>query len=467
MSFRTLAGMTTKRRLWLGFGTLIAVQLGTLLGIGVWLHRLQADYIATTGHAHDDAHLFVTVYFFLLLTPLLTIGIGAGIGRVIARTERQLQQSTTELSELNRRKNEFLALLAHELRNPLAPISNAVQILRLNGSNSKAQNSTINMMERQIAHMIRLVDDLLDVSRISRGMIELRKENITLASVVNHAIETAEPHCDAKGLALEVRQPEAPLVLDGDPVRLAQMLGNLLHNACKFTDKGGRVRLLMARDGNEAVIRVQDSGHGIAADKLEHIFDLFFQSDASLERVHGGLGIGLALVKSLTELHGGSVQAHSAGVGHGSEFIVRLPLRTESAPPVQAVAPVHNPVTANASRRILVVDDNRASAKSLTQMLKLAGHDVHTAYDGLEAVEAATAIRPGVILLDIGLPKLNGYEVARRIREQPGGDKLTLIALTGWAQDTDKQRARESGFDHHLVKPLRHADLNALLAQLP
>jgi len=376
-------------------------------------------------------------------------------------TERKRYEQS--LQEADRRKNEFLALLAHELRNPLAPISNAVQVLRLKRGNQQVVQSASEMIERQVGQMVRLVDDLLDVSRISRGKIELHKERIELVSAVNHAAEAIRPNCERMDHELTLVLPPNPIFLNADPTRLAQMLGNLLTNACKFTDKGGRIFLTVEREGVQAVIRVRDTGIGIAADQLTRIFDMFTQLDTSLERSVSGLGIGLTLVGNLVELHGGTVGAHSAGIGHGSEFTVRLPILVETlklAPP-KPTATEPAPTTA---RRILVVDDNQDSATTLAMLLKLSGHEVHTANDGLEAVEAAGTFRPHVVLLDIGLPNLNGYEVARQIREQPWGKDMVLVALTGWGQEESRQKSRDAGFNGHLTKPVDFPSLEKSIA---
>jgi PAS domain S-box-containing protein len=378
------------------------------------------------------------------------------------RTEVQLREYAIELSEFDRRKNEFLAMLAHELRNPLAPIRHSLQIMRLAGGDAQTVKSVTELMERQVGHLMGLVDDLLDVNRISRGKIELRRERIELAAVVTDAVEIARPLSERMQHELTVTLPAEPLCVNADPLRLAQVVGNLLNNACKFTEKRGCVRLSVEREGEQAVIRVRDNGRGIAADQVPRIFDLFMQADVSIERSVSGLGIGLALVKSLVEMHGGTVDAYSAGVGHGSEFVVRLPITAE--------APTPQPVderTTTAAHRILVVDDSRDAAESLAMLLDLTGNETHTAHDGLEAVETAARVRPDLVLLDIGLPKINGYEAARRIREQPWGKSMVLVALTGWGQDEDRQKSREAGFDGHMVKPIDPAALNKLLAEFP
>jgi signal transduction histidine kinase/DNA-binding response OmpR family regulator len=366
-----------------------------------------------------------------------------------------------ELAEADRRKNEFLAMLAHELRNPLAPIRNALHIMRLTGGADTAVQSASAMMERQIGQMVRLVDDLLDVSRISRGNIELRKERVELASAIHHAIEAARPFCDAMEHALAVTLPPRSVYVKADPTRLAQVIGNLLNNACKFTDRGGRIALVVERDGEVAVIRVRDNGVGIATEQFPRIFEMFTQIDTSLERSRGGLGIGLTLVKSLVEMHGGTVRVHSAGIYQGSEFVVRLPLLADVPDPL---LPEPVPVEAQQGRRILVVDDNRDAATSLAMLLELTGHETRVAHDGLEAVQAAESFRPDVVLLDIGLPKLNGFEVARMMRQQPWGKDMTLVALTGWGQEEDRRMSSEAGFDAHLVKPADPVALTELLA---
>ncbi len=379
------------------------------------------------------------------------------------RSSDQLRQNAADLSEADRRKNAFLAMLAHELRNPLAPIRNGVQVLRLAGSNREAVASAAAMMERQISHLVRLVDDLLDVSRISRGTIELRKQRIELAPTVHAAVDAARLRCEATGCELTVTFPPQPIYLIADPTRVAQVLGNLLDNACKFINRGGRIWLTVAREGTEAVIRVCDNGIGIPADQLPRVFDMFMQVDTTLNRSVSGLGIGLALVKDLVEKHDGKVEIFSAGVGQGSEVVVRLPVLAEEHKPLRPSLTV-TPLRNTTGRRILVVDDNDDSAESLATLLKMTGNETHTASDGLEAVEAALAFRPDVVLLDIGLPKLNGYEACRRIREAPWSKGMMLVALTGWGQEEDRQKSRDAGFDAHMVKPVDLAALSKLLA---
>lgn len=380
------------------------------------------------------------------------------------KTADELRQLAADLSETDRRKTEFLAMLAHELRNPLAPIRNALEIMRLTSRDPETSEAS-KMMERQVGQLVRLVDDLLDVSRISRGKIELRTARIELASSVNHAVEAARPSCESGGIELGVTLPGRPVYLNGDPTRLSQIVGNLLNNACKFTDRGGRIDLIVERENEQAVIRVRDTGIGIAKSQIPYVFDMFVQADTSLERSTSGLGIGLTLVKNLAELHNGTVEAQSEGLGHGSEFVVRLPTLNEP----QAAQIKYEPAVKEAAvlkRRILVVDDNVDSAESLAMLMKIAGHEVQMAHDGLEAVSASLAFKPDVVLLDIGLPKLNGYEVARRIREQPSGSEIVLIALTGWGQEEDRRKSKESGFNAHIVKPVDHPELKKILDSL-
>jgi PAS domain S-box-containing protein len=380
------------------------------------------------------------------------------------RMEDHLRRLALDLSEADRRKNEFLATLAHELRNPLAPISNAARALHLGGG-GRALQSASEMLERQVGQMARLVDDLLDMSRITRGRIELRKQRVELAPIVHQAVEAARAQYKSMNHELTVSLPPKPLPLDADPARLTQVIGNLLNNACKFTDQGGRVWLDAEEEDGLATIRVRDNGIGIAAEHLPRLFDMFTQVDSSLERSRDGLGIGLTLVKTLVEMHGGTVGVRSDGLGHGSEFTVRLPIAT--LPSVVASAPAAQGPVSVIPRRILIVDDNEDGAESLAMLLDLAGHQTHQAHDGMSAIEAAARIRPDVVLLDIGLPRLNGYEVCRRIRNEQWGKDLVLVALTGWGQDEDREQSRNAGFDAHMVKPVDHDVLQDFLASLP
>lgn len=379
------------------------------------------------------------------------------------RMEDDLRRLAADLSEADRRKNEFLAMLAHELRNPLAPISNAVRALRLKGGDGTAVQSASEMLERQVAQMARLVDDLLDMSRITRGKIELRKECVELAPIIAQAADAVRPLCKRMNHQLTVRQPADPIYVDADPTRLAQVVANLLNNACKFTDEGGRISLVVEREADRVAIRVRDDGIGITSEQLPRLFDMFMQADTSLERSRDGLGIGLTLVKTLVEMHGGTVSVRSGGLGHGSEFVVRLPILAQAAKPAPGRSAIEPPDATR--RRILIVDDNADGAESLAMLLALDGHETYTAHDGLAALEAAERLRPDVVLLDIGLPKLNGYEVCRRMRERPWGRDMLLVALTGWGQEEDRNRSREAGFDSHLVKPVDDQALRELLAR--
>jgi PAS domain S-box-containing protein len=376
-------------------------------------------------------------------------------------TDRKLVDEA--LRDSNRRKDEFLATLAHELRNPLAPIRNALSVLDVAHSDRDTFKRATEMMSRQLAQMVRLIDDLLDVSRISRGKLRLRMEHVELASIVHQAVETCRPLADSSEHQLTVVLPTEPVYLRADPIRLSQVLSNLLNNSCKFTERGGRITLSAVRQGSDVVISVEDNGIGIAPEKTEGIFEMFAQADQSLEKAQGGLGIGLTLVKRLVELHGGSIDVRSEGIGRGSEFIVRLPVVAE-VPRSEPECMAATTIPTASGQRILVVDDNRDSAISLAMVLQLTGNEAHTAHDGQEAVAAAEEKRPDVILLDIGLPKLNGYDVCRRIRQQPWGSDVVIIALTGWGQDEDKRKSREAGFNGHLVKPVDHAALMKLLA---
>ena len=382
------------------------------------------------------------------------------------RLNRELLVAQDALRDMNRRKDEFLALLAHELRNPLAPIRNAAQLLAGKRAGKPDVRWIRDVIERQVGHMVRLVDDLLDVSRISRDRLELRKQTIALASIVDAALETSRPIVERYGHTLSIALPEAPVYLHGDLVRLAQVLTNLITNAAKYTEPGGRISLaaeVLAEAGAQSVVMtVTDSGTGIPAEKLPHLFDLFFQIDSSFTREGGGLGVGLALVRRLVEMHGGSVSARSAGPGQGSEFAVRLPVLSE-AEAQPAPQPARAPAGALVPQRILLVDDNRDAVDALATLLRLEGHDVHVANDGEDGVRQAATLAPDAVLLDIGMPKVDGYEACRRIRDQAAGRRVAIIALTGFGQAQDRRRAQDAGFDAHFVKPV---DLATLLQRI-
>jgi PAS domain S-box-containing protein len=386
--------------------------------------------------------------------PLRMLGVSIDI------TERKRTEEA--LRDADRKKDEFLATLAHELRSPLAPIRNALGILETTGLAQPELEWGRGVLDRQVRLMARLLEDLLDVSRISLNKLELRKERVELAAVLEAALETSRPVIDDGGHALDVTLPPEPIHLEADPVRLAQVFANLLNNAAKYTEKGGRLQLTAERIGKDVIVSVKDSGIGIVAETLPRIFDIFSQAKRALAWSQGGLGIGLSLVKGLVELHGGTVEARSEGPGRGSEFIVSLPVE----PKTTAVQPTppdeeHKPGT---KCRVLIADDNRDSADSLAMLLQIMGNEVGTAYDGEQAVEAAAALRPEVVVLDLGMPKLDGYEACRRIREQPWGRGMFLIALTGWGQEEDRHRTAEAGFNQHMVKPVDPDVLMKLLA---
>ncbi|AGP38016.1 GAF domain-containing protein [Sorangium cellulosum] len=370
-----------------------------------------------------------------------------------------------QLRDQDRRKDEFLATLAHELRNPLAPIRTGLEILKVAGSADQARK-ILDMMDRQVGHMVRMVDDLLDVSRITRGKVELRKERIDLRAVLNSALETSRPLIEAAAHELAVRLPPAPLLLDADPTRLAQVFANLLNNAAKYTPAGGSIRLAAQRDGAAVVVRVADNGVGIPADMLSNVFDMFTQVGRSIDRAQGGLGIGLTLVKRLVELHGGSIHAESDGAGRGSTFAIRLPLAAaEEAAPRRSFAGAAS-VAPPAALRILVVDDSVDGAESLALLLRISGHETRAVHTGPDALTATRELGADIVFLDIGLPGMNGYEVARRLRAEPDRSGLFLVALTGWGTEDDRRQAREAGFDHHLTKPVDTAEVKRLVARV-
>ena len=396
---------------------------------------------------------------------------------------RSLQTEVTErarvelaLKEADRHKDEFLAMLAHELRNPLAPIHNAVQLMHRQDLSNPHLLWSRDVIGRQLAHLTRLVDDLLDVSRITRGKINLNRQALELRDVIARTVETVQPLIDDRGHTLRVSVPPGSLAVFGDPTRLSQALGNVLGNAAKYTERGGHIELSGRSLGAEVEIRVRDDGIGIPAELMPRIFNLFTQLDRTSGASQSGLGIGLALVQRLIEMHGGSVAAYSGGLGEGSEFVIRLPTytrekleseRNSHSPSALEQSMMNAEGTSRTQRRILVADDNNDALESLATLLQLSGHEVYTAANGAVALESAEQHRPEVVLLDIGMPKLDGYEVARRIRAQPWGQRITLVALTGWGQDSDRRRSQEAGFDSHLVKPLDLDKLTELLAGLP
>ena len=366
----------------------------------------------------------------------------------------------------DRSKTEFLAILAHELRNPLAPIRNAVQILNREGALAAESQWALSAIERQVRQMARLIDDLVDVARITSNRLELCKEHTDLAAVLRAAIETSGMLLKAEGQEFTVVLPDAPINLDADPVRLAQAVSNLLNNAAKYTERGGHISLIAERDGEDAVVTVRDTGVGIPAAVLPHVFETFTQGEQTRARTLGGLGIGLTLVKRLVELHGGLVNADSAGQNMGSTFVIRLPAVVDGTPGVLGEPNGSGGTSSPPPLRMLIVDDNRDAADSLAMLLRTAGNDIRTAYDGIEALQVASEFRPEVVLLDIGLPKLDGHEVAQRLRHEAWGRRVCLIAVTGWSDEADRARSRAAGFDHHLVKPLDTAHLAQLLGSV-
>ena len=388
--------------------------------------------------------------------------------RVTERTTA-LHASEAQLRDANRRKDEFLATLAHELRNPLAPVRNAVQLLRLKGASSEVRWASA-LIDRQVQAMSRLIDDLMDVSRINQGKIELRRERIDLAAVLQDAVETTRPLTDELEHELTLVLPETSLPLDADRSRLAQAFMNLLNNAAKYMDRGGRIEVAVRRQDNQAVeVTVTDNGIGIAADRVGGLFEMFSQVESALSRSRGGLGIGLSLTRRLVEMHGGSVEARSGGLGHGSAFVVRLPLAPELSEEQPVVERSHSHVASgpvDGGLRILVADDNQDAADTLAALLEVMGHSVQSVHDGEAAVRAAAQFEPQLVLLDIGMPKLNGYEACRQIRALPRGAAMTLVAVTGWGQPDDRRQSRDAGFDQHLVKPVDPELLAELIATL-
>jgi PAS domain S-box-containing protein len=382
-------------------------------------------------------------------------------------SERKLAEEVSRRNEealrlANQHKDEFLATLAHELRNPLAPIRYAVAMTREPGISPQQFEHARGVIERQLEHMSRLLDDLLDIARVRHNSLVLKKRRLELASVIGAAVEAARPVLEAKRHEFTTELPTQPVELDADPVRLAQVFSNLLINAAKYTDPGGRIELRASREHGNVVVCIKDNGIGIAPGMIPNLFTLFSQANSALERSEGGLGIGLALVRGLTALHGGSVEARSEGIGRGSEFVVRLPLATSASTTAPAAA-ANDESLDGAPLRVLIADDNRDGADSCATLLELFGHKVRTAYNGAQAFDIAAQFRPDVALLDIGMPELNGYELATKIRAEPWGRSAVLVAVTGWGQEQDRQRAIDAGFDYHLVKPLAPAELKALL----
>jgi signal transduction histidine kinase/CheY-like chemotaxis protein len=382
------------------------------------------------------------------------------------RVHERLRDSERRLREMDRRKDEFLAMLGHELRNPLAPIAHAAELLRREaGELSQRGEWALAVIERQLLHVRRMVDDLLDIGRITRGRVELRRGAVDLAEVVTAAAEGVHPLLEQRGHRLEVVPPATPLWVDGDPTRLAQAVGNLIHNAAKYSAPGGRVRVVLEDDGGDAVVRVEDEGQGISEELLPRVFDLFTQGEATLDRTDRGLGLGLTLVRRIVEMHGGEVSAASPGPGRGSRFEIRLP-RLADHPAAGSAERATEPLRPPSGRRVLVVDDNLDAAQALAMLLAEDGHEVRVAADADTALGQLEVFTPEVALLDIGLPGMDGYELGRRLRRRLGAG-LLLVAVTGYGKQEDAERSRRAGFDRHLVKPVDVAELEALVAGRP
>jgi PAS domain S-box-containing protein len=379
------------------------------------------------------------------------------------RLEQEVQNYVEQLQAADRRKDDFIATLAHELKNPLAPIRYAGEMLGLCEPGDSDFQWGRRVIDRQVSQLTRLIDDLLDVSRITRNKLALKKQRVLLTDIINSAVDAVRPVINQNWHRFSATLPEESLYLDADAVRLTQVFINIVNNAAKYTPQGGRIRLSAKREDDKVIVRISDNGIGIDAEHLAHLFDMFYQADRSFEQATGGLGIGLTLVKRLVEMHGGTVEVHSAGKNQGSEVTVCLPVLVEPTPVSKSVERAEGKSTV--PRRILVVDDYPNAAESLARWLRRVGNEVRTALDGIEGIQIAEQFRPDIVLLDIGMPKLGGYETAERIREQPWGERMVLVALTGWAQEEDQQRTRKSGFDAQLVKPIDRTELAALLAK--
>jgi len=386
------------------------------------------------------------------------------LSEALQRAWDRVRERQRQLEVEAARKNEFLATLAHELRNPLAPIRNGLELLRLEGPLSPAAAECLAMMERQLQHTVRLVDDLLDVSRISRGKVELRPQPIAVTDVIQHAVETSRTIIDEAGHTLVVDLPSTPQIVNGDLTRLAQVVSNLLNNAAKFTPSGGRITLRAETNAGRAIIRVRDNGIGIPAEVLPRVFEMFAQAPGPMPQSRGGLGIGLSLSRALVELHGGRIDVHSEGAGQGAEFVVQLPLLPAAA--TGETRSATESAVAKAALNILVVDDNRDGARTLAKVLEILGNHVAVAHDGHTGLATAEERRPALILLDIGLPDLDGYEVCRRLRQQPWGARVQIYAITGWGQEDDRRRSHAAGFDGHFVKPVAPQAIIDLVTRL-
>ena len=408
----------------------------------------------------EDFNLALGRWFRNRASPTADGGLSVYFEDITAR-----KQDEATLREADRRKNEFLAVLAHELRNPLAPVRNAAALLTRTRPDDPDLAQAADIVERQVAHMGRLLDDLLDVGRIATDRLDLRRQPTPLGAAIRAAVEMCAPIIEEMNHRLTVRMPDDEVYLDADPARLGQIFGNLLNNACKYGGPNGHLVLVAERQGSQAVVTVSDEGIGIPPEQLTSIFEMFAQVDRSFDRPTSGLGIGLHLVKRLVEMHGGTVEAVSQGPGTGSRFIVRLPVLKDASLRDRAVEPIGAPraKAAPRQRRVLIVDDNVDSAQTLARLLRLEGHEPYTVHDGLEAVTATARLRPDVVLMDLGLPTLSGFDACRRIRREPWGEGIVIFALTGWGQDADRRRTGDAGFDHHLVKPVDPRVLMSLI----
>jgi PAS domain S-box-containing protein len=420
-------------------------------------------------HVRKDGSRF---WAFGIVTPLRDAsGTQIGFSKILRDiterklAEQKLQEQAAALKEADRMKNEFIATLAHELRNPLAPLRNGLQIIQHLESDTDAVNQAKEIMDRQLNLLVRLVDDLLDMSRITKGMSELRKQRVELKAIVQNAVETSRPVVESSHHKLTVELPSEPIWLEADPIRMAQVVSNLLNNSARYTASNGCITLTAEQAGAWAVIKVKDNGIGMPTEMLHRIFEMFIQVKGSSDRPQGGLGIGLALVRGLVEMHGGTVEAHSDGDGMGSEFIVRLPIAEATAREAQVAHQDEGQTNAQSpSRRILIADDNEDGAKSLAMLLRLAGHKVHVAHNGQMALKLAQSENPQIAILDIKMPDMDGHEVARRLRQQAGLENIVLVAMTGYGQPEDRLRSQEAGFTHHLTKPVDSKQLNELIA---
>ena len=391
-------------------------------------------------------------------------GVPMGVAEVLSDVT-DVRRAEAAVREADRRKEQFIAILAHELRNPLAPIRTGLEVLKTATPRTPQATETIIVMERQLRHLITLVDDLLDVSRITHGKLVLRKQRVSVADIIQSAVESAKPSLDVAGHELSIKLPEQPLYTEADPFRLTQVFCNLLDNAAKYTPEAGRISISIHAVDDAIKVSIKDTGLGIQTEMLNHIFDLFTRGH-EVANAHSGLGIGLSLVKSITELHGGHVEVRSDGIGKGAEFSVWLPLKPEPIAATSGPQPAQcTPAAHGAAHRVMVVDDNRAAANLLGILIKQLGKEVRVAYDGVEAIEAAEQFEPDVVFLDLGMPRLDGYDAARHIRRQPWGSNLLLVALTGWGQEEDKRRVQQAGFDHHLIKPADPEAIRRLLAE--